>query len=145
MPWKPTNANDVTLIISLVERENGGFTTGSSNVSDTSAIVVDSFSIDDEQDMSALSGVGRFRAFGISKGDVETGFSFTVQGEDATLFAGLAADDGDANELQIIVEMQDYRATLEGAYAGTRSLSGDSGDPTELQVEGIAKNYRDNQ
>lgn len=142
MTWYPTNANDVELIVSLVERDETGSRTGSSQIATSARIVVDDFTIGSEEDLQALSGIGNARALGVSQGDIEDSFEFTVQGEDAQLFQNLASgqqdQDGRANELEIIVRMDDYRDKLTGAYAGTRELSGSSGDPVEYAVSGIA-------
>lgn len=138
MAWNPTNANDVELIVSRVERDDSGSRTGATTLADTSRIVVDEFSIESDEDLSGLSGVGNPEALGVSRGDVEHSFSFTVQGEDAELFKNLASDDGRANELEIIVRLQDYKDKLTGARAGTRNLSGSSGDAVEYEAGGIA-------
>lgn len=139
MPWNPTNTDDVTLIVSQVIRDDTGTRTGSVELANTNAIVVDDFSIDTDEDMEALSGIGNAEALGISRGDIEHTFSFTVQGEDADLFNGLASDeDGRAVELEIILRAEDYKDKLTGAYAGTRSVSGSSGDAMEYKAEGIA-------
>lgn len=138
MTWYPTNANDVTLIVSEVERDDDGTRTGSTTIGTSNAIVVDDFTIGTEEDLEGLSGIGNARALGISQGDIEDSFEFTVQGEDAELFQNLAASNGRANELEIIVRMDDYRDKLTGAFAGTRELSGSSGDPVEYAVSGIA-------
>lgn len=139
MPWNPTNTDDVTLIVSQVIRDDTGTRTGSVELANTNAIVVDDFSIDTDEDMEALSGIGNAEALGISRGDIEHTFSFTVQGEDADLFNGLASDDdGRAVELEIILRAEDYKDKLTGSYAGTRSVSGSSGDAMEYEAEGIA-------
>jgi hypothetical protein len=139
MPWNPTNADDVKLVVSTVSRDDSGARTGSTSILSSEVIVVDDFSIDTEEDMEALSGIGNAEALGVSKGDIEHSFSFTVQGEDANLFNSLASnDDGRANELEILLEAEDYKDKLTGAYAGTRNISGSSGDPIEYEAEGIA-------
>lgn len=138
MTWYPTNANDVTLIVSRVVRDDSGSVTSRPTLADTGAIVVDDFSVETNEDMEGLSGVGNPEALGISQGDVEHSFSFTVQGEDAELFSSLAGSDGRANELQIVVKMEDYKDKLTGARAGTRNVSGSSGDPVEMEVDGIS-------
>lgn len=139
MTWYPTNADDVTLIVSQVLRDDSGARTGSTELANTNAITVDDFSIEEEEDMEALSGIGNAEPLGVSKGDIERSFSFTIQGEEAELFNGLVSDDdGRAIELEIIVSMEDYKDKLTGAWAGTRSLSGSSGDPMEYEVEGLA-------
>jgi hypothetical protein len=138
MTWEPTNANDVRLTVSQVERNDNGDREGTTTIANTAQIVVDDFSIDTDEDMSALSGITNVEGIGVSQGDVGHEFSFTVQGEDAELFAGLASDNGRAVELEIIATGDRYKDTLTKAYAGTRNYSGTSGDPTEFEVEGIA-------
>lgn len=138
MPWNPTNADDVELIVSVVERNEAGTRTGSTTLATTSRVVVDDFTISSDEDLQALSGIGNATALGVSRGDIEFSFDFTVQGEDAETFKGLATDDGRAAELEIIARLDDYKDKLTGAYAGTRELSGSSGDPVEYAVSGIA-------
>lgn len=138
MPWNPTNANDVELIVSQVERNESGSRTGTTELANTAFLVVDEFSIESDEDMEGLSGVGNAEALGISQGDVEHSFSFTVQGEDAELFKNLASEGGRAVELEIVARLDDYRDKLTGARAGTRNLSGSSGDAVEFEVQGLA-------
>lgn len=142
MAWNPTNADEVTLIIEQVNRDGGSRTTSSILGSDSGpvsgAVVVDDFSIETEEDLEALTGIGNYEALGISKGDVEHSFSFTVQGEHAELFQNLAQDNGTAQELDIIVKMDTYKDKLKSAYAGTRNVSVSNGDPVEFEAEGIA-------
>lgn len=139
MAWNPTNADEVTLIVSEVQRDDTGAQTGTVELANTSAVVVDDFSIGTDEDLEGLSGIGNPEALGVSRGDIDHSFSFVVQGEDAELFNDIASDDtGRSVELQILVKMQDYKDKLTGAYAGTRNLSGSSGDPMEFEVEGMA-------
>lgn len=142
MPWNPTNANDVTLRVTRIAEDGDEET-----LVDTGAIVVDEFSIESEEDLESLSGVGNIEALGISRGDVEHSFSFTVQGEDADLFQSLAtgqtdADDTRSVELEILAMFDQVNIALDGAYAGTRNVSGSSGDAIELEVEGLATGRR---
>jgi len=144
MTWYPTNANDVTLIVSVVNRDESGSRTGTEELANTSALSVSDFTLGTEEDMSGLSGIGNPEDLGLSQGDIEHTFSFTVEGEDADVFNGLASDDdGRAVELEIIVKMEEFKGKLTGAKAGTRELSASSGDPTEYDVEGMATG-RDN-
>lgn len=138
MAWNPTNADDVELIVSVVERNDAGTRTGSTTLTTTARVVVDSFTISSDEDLTGLSGVGNPEALGISQGNVEHSFDFVIQGEDAKTFKNLASDDGRANELEIIARLDDYRDKLVGARAGTRELSGSDGDPVEFSVSGIA-------
>jgi len=137
--WHPTNANDVTLIVSRVERDEDGTRTGATTIGTSAAITVDDFELGTEEDLEGLSGIGNSEPLGISRGDIEHTFSFMVQGEDADLFQDLASDEtGRSVELEILIRAEDYKDKMVGARAGTRTYSGSSGDPTEFQVEGIA-------
>jgi len=142
MAWNPTNANDVTLRVTRIAQE------GDDEVLvDTGAIVVDEFSIESEEDLESLTGVGNVEALGISRGDVEHTFSFTVQGEDADLFQKLATgdnpgDDTRSVELELLAMFESVNIGLDGAYAGTRNVSGSSGDAIEMEVEGLATGRR---
>lgn len=138
MPWNPTNADDVELIVSRVIRNDAGVRVNSTQITSSARVVVDDFTIGSEEDLEALSGIGNAEALGISQGDVEHSFEFTIQGEDAKTFKSLASDDGRANELEIVLRVDDYKDKLVGAYAGTREISGSSGDPIEYQASGIA-------
>jgi len=138
MAYNPTNANDVELVVSKVESDGAGASTTTTKIAETAKVVVDEFSIGADEDLEGLSGVGNAEALGISQGDVEYSFSFTIQGEYAKLFKNLASDNGRANELEIIARLDDYKDKLTGCRAGTRDLSGSSGDPVEFEVEGIA-------
>jgi hypothetical protein len=141
MTWNPTNADDVQLVISVVERDESGTKVGDTKIADTASIVVDDFSIGSEEDLEGLSGVGNATPLGVSRGDIEHSFSFTVQGEDADLFTGLVKDDdGRSAELEIVAIADEYKDKLTGAFAGTRDWSGSSGDPTEFEAEGMATN-----
>lgn len=135
MAWYPTNANDVRLVISRVDEDGDLVKTG------TTSIVVDDFSIDSEEDLQSLSGIGNRKPQGISKGDIDYSFSFTVQGEDEDTMLDLS-EDGEAVELELKALFDSVTIVLEGAWAGTRSVSGSSGDPIEYEVEGMATNRR---
>lgn len=138
MTYNPTNTNDVELIVSKVERDESGSRTGSTPIAKTAKVVVDDFSIEADEDLELLSGVGNAEALGVSQGNVEYSFGFTIQGEYAKLFKELAADNGRANELEIVARLDDYKDKLTGARAGTRNLSGSDGDPVEYEVGGVA-------
>lgn len=142
MAWNPTNANDVTLIVSVVERDDSGARIGTAELVSTNAVVVDDFSIETDEDLEGLSGVGNPEALGISRGDIEHTFNFTVQGEDTELMTEVANDEGRANELEILAKFESVNIVLEGAYAGTRNTSGSSGDPIDNEFEGMATGRR---
>lgn len=137
--WNPTNANDVTIIVRQAQAD----ATGGASITETGSAVVDDFSIDTEEDLESLSGVGNNVPQGISAGDIEYSFSFTLQGEDGDVVTGLVKNDSgkalEAVALDIQALFDTVSITLEEAYAGTRNISGSSGDPTEMEVEGIAK------
>lgn len=138
MAWYPTNANDVSLRVTQVREEEDDRT-----LVNTGVVVVDEFSIGTEEDLEGLSGIGNPEALGISRGDVEHTFSFTVQGEDADLFQRIASgddpgDDTRSVQLELLAMFESVNIQLTGARAGTRNVSGSSGDAIEFEVEGLA-------
>lgn len=145
MTWNPTNANDVRLVVSAVSRDNNGNRTGTSEILSSASVVVDEFSLGTDEDLEGLSGITNAQALGVSRGDIEHEFSFTVQGEDGELLLDVVQDNETqrARELDIQVIYQDYRTVLKSAWCGTRDSSGSSGDSTEHEFGGMARKRRD--
>lgn len=139
MVWYPRNANDVEFIITQVIRDDSGTATSRQTLGSTARITVDEFSIDTDEDLEVLSGVGQAEGRGTSRGNVEHTWSCTIQGEDAELFSSLASEDGRSVELEIIARTDRYRDKLTGVYAGTRNLSASDGDPLEYEAGGTAE------
>jgi hypothetical protein len=132
-----TNANDVELVM-----ETGDTTRGTP--SEMGRVLVDEFTITREEDDSLESGVGHRLPAGISNGDIEHSFSFTIMGQDVEVFEMVATSDGRSRIFSFTARKVDDEGTIEWEYAldtckaTTEELSGSSGDPMEYSVEGIA-------
>lgn len=138
MTWYPTNANDITLVVSVVEPDGGTRKIGS-----TASVSVSDFTFGEDEDMETLSGIDNAKPLGTTQGNIDYSFSFTIQGEDAELFAQLTDSNGRANELQITAIAEAYRKDVFGARAQMREMSADDGDAMEYSVEGIAEDMND--
>lgn len=131
-----TNANDVELVL---ERDG----TKRGTASGMGRVVVDEFSITREEDDSLESGVGHRLPAGITNGDITHSFSFTITGQDVTVFDMIATKDGRSRVFSFTARKRDgstieWEYALDTCKATTEELSGSSGDPTEYSVEGIA-------
>lgn len=132
-----TNANDVELIL-----ERGGDKAGTSRA--MGRIVVDDFSITTTEGNELVSGVGYRNPAGISYGDIEYGWSFTLMGHDLSVFEMVANEDGEAVAFSFTARKTDADGAVEFEFAldtcakTDDDFSGTSGDPTEYSVEGIA-------
>lgn len=132
-----TNANDVELLL----EQSGADTKGTSR--QYGRIVVDDFSITREQDISSQSGVGRYLPAGLSKGDVELSFSFTMMGQDVDVFEMISEDDGVSIPFDFAAKKTDGQDTewqykLVTCLASSEEISASSGDAMEYAVEGMA-------
>lgn len=131
-----TNANDVELVLQSGDLQRG-------TPADMGRVVVDEFTITREEDDSLESGVGHRLPAGISNGDIEHSFSFTIIGQDVGTFEMIATGDGRSNVFSFTARRRDgdvieWEYALDTCKATTEELSGSSGDPTEYSVEGIA-------
>jgi len=151
MAWEPTNANDVRLLVEKVERgggEDGPTTTpivqsnrGGENIA---SIVVDQFSIDSGGNLDPLHGLSNEEALGMSQGNIEHEFSFTVMGEYYELLANVRRDGGETGgdprsvELKITAQWQGYRTILSGAFVEEKNSSVSDGETAEHEFSGYA-------
>lgn len=137
MPDLITNANDVELII-----EGDGTQRGTAD--SMGRIVVDEFTVSTENGGDPVSGVGTQYARGHTNGDVTHSFSFTIMGEDVTVFETVAEAKGAAKFFSFTAYKEEddgtlrWEVALDGCKAGTEELSASSGDPIEYAVDGTA-------
>lgn len=135
-----TNANDVELIL-----ESGGTKRGTPR--DMGRIVVDEFTITREEDDSLVSGVGFRLPAGVTYGDIEFGWSFTMIGEDTEVFDMVSTEDGRSRAFSFTARKTDSDDTLQWEIAldtcvtTSDEYSATSGDPSEVPLEGIATDY----
>jgi len=131
-----TNANDVELIMQAGDTKRG-------TKQSLGRIVVDDFSITRDEDSELVSGVGLRLPAGISSGDVEHGFSFTMMGEDVSVFEMVATQDGISRPFSFTAQKRDgdaveWQFALDTCKATSEEISASSGDAMEYAVEGIA-------
>lgn len=132
-----TNANDVELIL-----ENDGVTRGTEV--GIGRIVVDEFTITREEDATLESGVGQHLPEGISRGNVEHTFSFTIMGEDVATFEMIADGDGRSNVFSMTARRREgtdvfWEFALDTCMATSEEMNASSGDTAEYAVDGIAR------
>lgn len=131
------NANDVVLTVTPV------FDGDSLNLEEAARIVADSFNFTINEDNQSLSGAGRRTPKGLSGGDVEYTFSFTIQGTSAELLKTFALRDGRSRWIAFTAVCQD--GTILDMDAGkftSFAKDGSSGDPTEYSIEGVAVKFQ---
>lgn len=132
-----TNANDVELILE-------GDRTSRGTPQSMGRIVVDEFTITRDEDGELVSGVGFQLPAGITNGDIEHSFSFTMQGQDVAVFDMVATGDGRSKIFSFTARKTDEEGSVEWEFAldtckaQTEEISASSGDPMEYSVDGIA-------
>jgi len=145
MSWEPTNANDVRLTVSVARRDDDGNNPRAGpTLGASGSVVVDQFSIDSSGNLDPLHGLSNVQALGMSQGNIEHEFSFTVMGEYYNLLQNIrrdAAEDSDdprSIELFIVARWQNYRTVLEGAYIEETNSSVSDGETAEHEFSGYA-------
>lgn len=131
-----TGANDVELVL-----EADGTSRGTAQ--SMGRIVVDEFSITREEDDELVSGVGFRQPGGIRNGDITYGFSFTMMGQDVSVFEMVATKDGESRPFSFTArKIEDgaveWEVALDTCKATSEEMSASSGDSLEYAVEGIA-------
>lgn len=130
-----TNANDVTLTVSA---PTGGDADVNATAGPDGRLVVNDFSLTHSVDLTSHSGIGRNAPKGISIGDIEYEWEFTVQGEDVDLFTGIVSDDGIPLEINMTAYMRDTQVGITGAFTEEDAIEGTSGDVAEMTFSGMA-------
>ena len=144
MAWEPTNANDVRLVVSEVIRNDEGKEQETQELGESTSVVVDQFSIDSSGSLDPLHGLSNPEALGMSQGNIEHEFSFTVMGEYYELLRDLrrrgdnSSGDPRSVELRIKAEWQGYRTVLNGAYVEEKNSSVSDGETAEHEFSGYA-------
>lgn len=127
-----TNANDVRLVVRAVGVDDG------IGLTDRARIVVDDFNFTIEEENEALSGVGNHTPVGVTRGDVEYTYSFTVQGEDGDLLQTIATSNGRSREIEFVATGRTFVVKMASGYLTSLSYDGNSGEAVEWAVDGLA-------
>lgn len=126
------NANDVQLYL---ETTDSGTKRGTAP--SLGRMVVDDFSITDEEDNSLEGGVGRREAAGHTLGNKTGSFEFTIKGEDLTLFTSIVRNT-DGESIEFTFEARGLNTSVKAVGCRYNSIehSGSDGDVTEYAVSG---------
>lgn len=130
-----TNADDVELVVDF---DDGP----------TVRVVAQDFTITAEQTINSISGISQTAPKGLTKGDLEYSFSFTVQGEDTSVMDNVSDDIGDALPFDFTAsKLSDEGSDAQWEYAlttclaDTEEISGTTDEAMELSVEGMAAGF----
>lgn len=132
-----TNANDVQLTVT--PRDGTRFDLTQASETPTGArIAVDNFNFTFTEDNQLVGGVGNHTPVGITRGNVEYEFSFTVMGEDGSMLGAVALDDGRAREIEFLAVTEQGTVKMTVGYLTSLSYDGSDGEAVEYSVEGVA-------
>lgn len=126
------NANEVSLTIKAVGID------GSLYMTDRARLVVDDFNFTISEDNQSLSGVGNHTPVGVTRGNVEYEFSFTLMGEDGELLSTIATENGRSREIEFTASTDSFVAKMMSGYLTSLSYDGSDNDAVEWSAEGIA-------
>lgn len=109
-------------------------------------IVGQDFTVTAEQTINSVSGLGQNTPKGLTKGDLEYSFDFTIQGENVEVIDAIADSDGDSIPFDMTATKPDedsdatyvWEFDLTTCLADTEELSGTTGEAIEYSVEGMA-------
>ena len=134
-----TNADDVSIVMSNEEYTPDGEGT-------VRFLKANDFTISTEQNIVSVGAIGQVAPKGLSKGDLEYSFDFTVEGEDLEAMDMVSDDIGDSlpfdftarkpREAEDADPYWEYALTL--SLADTEEVTGTTGETIEMSVEGMA-------
>lgn len=134
-----TNADDVEVII---ENESGNFI----------RVKAEEFTLTSEQDITSVSNVGQNIPRGLSKGDIEYTFSFTIEGDDTAIKQSVNDEVGDARPFGMTAgkpieanesgagggDEYEWEYGFDLCLADTEEITGTTGETLGYSVEGMA-------
>lgn len=137
-----TNADDVDLYVdfSPATSDEDGETTAY-------RLIAQDFTITVDQTINSISGISQNVPKGLTKGDIEYTFSFSVQGQDTKVMENVSDDDGDSTVFDMNATKTDDNGNIEWEYslttclADTEEVSGSTDEAMELSVEGMAAGF----
>lgn len=132
-----TNANQVQLRV-----KQSGETT---ELKSMARAAVSDFSFTYTEDNQTVSGVGRSGNVGVTRGNKDTEFSFTITGDDAELFKAVVINDTDTGILEsrtfnFVARTPNFKLKATEARLTEFSFEGSDGEAVEYSVSGIATN-----
>lgn len=111
-------------------------------------VVAQDFTITAEQTINSVSGISQNTPKGLTKGDLEYSFDFSIQGEDTEIMDNVSDSDGDSLPFDMTASKQEdngsdatWEYALTTCLADTEEISGTTGETMELSVEGMAAGF----
>lgn len=133
-----TNADDVEVVISNEEYTPDGEGT-------VRFLKANEYTLTSEQNIASVGAVGQVAPKGLSKGDLEYSFDFTIQGEDLEAMDIVSDDIGDSLPFDYTVRkpqegstVPEWEYSLKLCLADTEEISGTTSETNEIAVEGMA-------
>jgi len=128
-----TNADDVELFVN--PRDGSQF-----------RLKANEFTLSNEQTINSIGEVGKNQPKGLTKGDIEITFDFTIMGEDTELMEIIKDRNGDSKPFDMTARKSlgsggsnaVWEYSLQLCLADTEEVSGTTGEAMELSVEGMA-------
>lgn len=133
-----TNADDVDLFLD--------FNTGDDDDLGYRVIAQD-FTITVDQTINSVGGVSQNVPKGLTKGDLEYSFSFTIEGEDTKVMRNVSDSDGDSIPFDLTASKPsdtgadgetEWEYALITCLAETEEISATTDETVEMSVEGMA-------
>lgn len=112
-------------------------------------VVGQDFSITSEQTIGSISGISQNKPKGLTKGDLEYSFSFTIQGADTEVMKKVSDSSGDAKPFNLVAKKMgegedadvEWEYSLTTCLADTEEISGTTDEAIEMSVEGMSAGF----
>lgn len=131
-----TNADDVEVIIEPANPDQIG-------VPAQLRVVGEEFTISTEQDIASVSGFSQNSPKGLTKGDIEHTFDFSIEGENEDVMVAMSDESGDSRPFAMTArKIPDEGSDAEWEYsymlclAEAEEISGTTGETIGLSIEG---------
>lgn len=138
-----TNADDVDVYL----KANSEDIANTADVPTSAMYIVgNEFSLSTEQDIESVGGFSQNVPKGLTKGDIEYSFDFSIDGENRDVQLLISDEDGDSRPFSMTVEKPneanpdetEWKYSFEVCLADTEEISGTTGEAIGLSVEGMA-------
>ncbi len=121
-----TNVNDV-----VVQFEN-------------TKVPVSSFNVSEDVDTQRASGASYRKLRGVSHGNQEVEFEFSLDGENAEVFNSAIDGEGKPQDIQFAIDTPDGEWVIPHAWVTSHDFGGDDGDMVEYNASGIGNDLKKN-
>lgn len=135
-----TNADDVEVVIDSYEAPTDSIET-------PVRIKANEFTISVEQDINSVGAISQNTPKGLTKGDLEYSFEFSIEGDDVDIQALVSGVQGDSYPFDMAARkpttgeadiQYEWEYSLETCLADTEEITGTTGEALGFSVEGMA-------